>query len=998
MRFSGCSMLKFLQIIPLKRIFIFLAVVSLFGESVSAETKSAAEILQSLQTARQEIIPNSVRSWVANQAVQYLQSRSKDTLGKNLSSQEVFQKFAENPALLDTLDWGRNKNSIETKIFTELTDYFDQAKVQKTLLACPQLKDHTRYSAEMAAGAAKYSTVCDGLYSRKIMVYTVPGKKERIDVPLFAWPAGFEDALNASATSLLAESYEPSPPNTPPWMPPLEKLREKYNGYPVEIIAALETRRDAYERTLGKNLQEKLRLQARHANSEPKKPIVILAKDLVEKDCRLCSPGQKKRLQSRLQLQAAREERAGNLNPISPKEIRHQLCHDLRNAEYPFDEVVQIEAAKAFGKPSGSFRGMKMDKAVIQAKQTKEALYEERRSILGRLSRMEGDRKLILTEEMTVLTANSPGHILLRCDIKSEANDLKIVSASIESARKKIDAFQAKLNEIAAPTSNEPQSLDAQNIELMKLSPATMGEALMQSSVDGSVYACKLAGKIGKTEQDAQSVELMKLWGVGAVSAAVPLFGLAYGSVAGLTYTALATGATLAYANDQWDQSKEAESLSAEIRRDAIGLGGDDWKLEQSQEAYAKYRELKWNAILSGAMTIPEWAGMVKGVLSSQLARNVKNATATSKIEIQASPLLKEIEETIAQKSATGAAKDVIQESAEVVRIEKVTAPQVEVIPSVPRGKKAKFKDWKAKHLQELPPETNAEFLKMSIADVQKNVNSANVLAIHKVGDIKSMTRFYVVELDNGIVGIYKPDGPFQLTTEGKRYANSGIEVAVSAVDDYYGLGLVPATVETEIFIGVSHNGMTRGSFQLFEPATQTGFEIVEAGGIISHREAFKIDLFDSLIDNTDRHLENLLVRKDGSAVAIDHSRSFAPGEKLYNSWTGFHSRKPGFSVNTRTQKLKDMKFYSVVTGEKSIAQPFSQRGMYSDADAKQFLTSEEGTRFLEKLKSTTKENIAGHLRKRAPSLSRREIAVYSTRIERRSRLLVEYADSILKK
>ena len=47
------------------------------------------------------------------------------------------------------------------------------------------------------------------------------------------------------------------------------------------------------------------------------------------------------------------------------------------------------------------------------------------------------------------------------------------------------------------------------------------------------------------------------------------------------------------------------------------------------------------------------------------------------------------------------------------------------------------------------------------------------------------------------------------------------------------------------------------------------------------NRLSFKVRLFDNLIYNTDRHLNNILVTKDFQIRLIDHSRSFRPFDAL---------------------------------------------------------------------------------------------------------------------
>jgi hypothetical protein len=98
-------------------------------------------------------------------------------------------------------------------------------------------------------------------------------------------------------------------------------------------------------------------------------------------------------------------------------------------------------------------------------------------------------------------------------------------------------------------------------------------------------------------------------------------------------------------------------------------------------------------------------------------------------------------------------------------------------------------------------------------------------------------------------------------------------EIAAYHVDRIIGLGLVPATVER-------HIGGRVGSLQWFVESMMPEAERVEKKIPPPDHEAWarlmqKVSLFDQLIANVDRHLNNLLVTKDFDVRLIDHSRSF---------------------------------------------------------------------------------------------------------------------------
>ncbi|MGH9257942.1 MAG: hypothetical protein ACRD3C_25560 [Vicinamibacterales bacterium] len=104
-------------------------------------------------------------------------------------------------------------------------------------------------------------------------------------------------------------------------------------------------------------------------------------------------------------------------------------------------------------------------------------------------------------------------------------------------------------------------------------------------------------------------------------------------------------------------------------------------------------------------------------------------------------------------------------------------------------------------------------------------------------------------------------------------------EIPGYVVDRIIGLGMVPATVERNI------NGQV-GSLQFWVTSMMPEAQRVRKKVSPPDTEAwnrlmFKVRLFDNLIYNTDRHLNNILVTKDFQIRLIDHSRSFRSFEQL---------------------------------------------------------------------------------------------------------------------
>jgi hypothetical protein len=100
-------------------------------------------------------------------------------------------------------------------------------------------------------------------------------------------------------------------------------------------------------------------------------------------------------------------------------------------------------------------------------------------------------------------------------------------------------------------------------------------------------------------------------------------------------------------------------------------------------------------------------------------------------------------------------------------------------------------------------------------------------------------------------------------------------EIAAYEIDKIMGLGMVPSTVER------TYRGQ-KGSVQFWVDSMMSELEH-RAKKITSpepenfNREMFKARLFDNLLYNTDRNLQNLLITKEWELILIDHSRAFRP-------------------------------------------------------------------------------------------------------------------------
>jgi hypothetical protein len=100
-------------------------------------------------------------------------------------------------------------------------------------------------------------------------------------------------------------------------------------------------------------------------------------------------------------------------------------------------------------------------------------------------------------------------------------------------------------------------------------------------------------------------------------------------------------------------------------------------------------------------------------------------------------------------------------------------------------------------------------------------------------------------------------------------------EIAAYEIDKIIGLEMVPATVER------TYKG-AKGSLQFWVDSIMSEAEHLKRKAQSPNPDAFnelmfKTRLFDQLVYNTDRNLQNLLITKDWELVLIDHSRAFRP-------------------------------------------------------------------------------------------------------------------------
>lgn len=122
-----------------------------------------------------------------------------------------------------------------------------------------------------------------------------------------------------------------------------------------------------------------------------------------------------------------------------------------------------------------------------------------------------------------------------------------------------------------------------------------------------------------------------------------------------------------------------------------------------------------------------------------------------------------------------------------------------------------------------------------------------------------------------------------------KDHDNWRFEVAAYELDKLFGLGMVPPTVERRI-------GGRKGDLQHWVTGTtMQSFEETPRDLEVWRQQVSVMWLFDDLIANIDRHLNNAMVSPEHRLILIDNSKTFRSYRDLLNdldaNGTGTHAR-----------------------------------------------------------------------------------------------------------
>ncbi len=169
---------------------------------------------------------------------------------------------------------------------------------------------------------------------------------------------------------------------------------------------------------------------------------------------------------------------------------------------------------------------------------------------------------------------------------------------------------------------------------------------------------------------------------------------------------------------------------------------------------------------------------------------------------------------------------------------------------------------------QSLPP------LWPDAAEIEHFLKKAKITEKVKIGEGVTRSEKATLEMDGRIVyAIYKRvDG---------NYDNWRHELAAYELDKLLGLGMVPPTVQRGSWRG-------KGCLQLWvEGETMHRSEQVPTDAETWRQQISLMWLFDDLIGNVDRHLNNAMISPQNRLILIDNSKSFQAKRTLINNLNG---------------------------------------------------------------------------------------------------------------
>ncbi|MBU6154212.1 MAG: hypothetical protein KGP28_07905 [Bdellovibrionales bacterium] len=548
------------------------------------------------------------------------------------SLDELPAYFAAHPEMNSALTLDHSKGL--GRVVTEFNLLLQDIRVGEKLKDC----DTGKRSAGIKNGMSGHDP-CQGNRLLKSNIYSGVGKsgdKIEYSSPLPTFVSGNVGEILAFST--MTNFFDEKNDGKDPFRPTLEQVKKanpqsKTDGEFATAAVLAEVRGHAYKQAITREIRNRMSLIYQYQKTSGGKSwdeMKGLIASSVESDCKHCTPAMMDEVQKSVQGALIRDiENQVLKKSEDPGAIVEKLCSGMKKNGFPFKGGPEEKEIKDRyqNRRTNTLKGIhdvKFDLQLLNQQETMELseVQSKRKAILGKMVQEGGDGLLLLTQAMSELSGPYPQETKLKCDASSKTKDAALVTAAANEAIGKTKEYASKLNSILKPGRLDEESQKAELDELVKIAPGAVGEALNYSHPFAASMVCNSLSRLQREDNIQAFTDGAVMWGatvVGVVAIIATQGAAAPIVMAGVAASAVAGAGAAIYS---WDQSGEAEKLAMEYRNAAIALGGNPDLLGLSQEEFYRYKEHRFNAVLSGAFSAVEFASLI--ATGAKLGKSMK--------------------------------------------------------------------------------------------------------------------------------------------------------------------------------------------------------------------------------------------------------------------------------------------------------------------------------------------------------------------------------------
>ena len=592
------------------------------------------QIVEIMRMARDPDLTRSQKMEAAQKGLDYIRAQVGEGQLKSIT-EDTFK----DPELEKKLGFYETKGL--GAVYTEFNQLIRDIEVNDKLQACHAGKG--AHSRAIQQGMTQADPCSRGQVTMKYLYYN--GKKDG-DVTVYQHqsPAYSYSQVNALLqVGSLGRFFDEKNDGKNPYNPTLEQVKKanpnlKENAELNGVAAVSELRGNIYREAIQREIQNKLSLDYRY--SEPEKTdvdIKLLAHQYIKDDCKHCTTEMKNQIFKSIGHLWDKEKNT-DAKRKSIQQISENLCAELKQQGYWFEPSRkahelqrQSSAMPLFGNYESSAEmspGQNMDSGQILEKNAK---------ILVQISQKGNDFALLLTDALTKSKSGEEKDIQLKCSDESLAHDQALVRKAYQEAKAKTEAFSKSINDNIHPNDHSGKTHTKDIEHLVRFAPTAVGLALQDSKTDPAMagFICGVLKNVENEKRADAALDSLIMWG-GTIAGGVATIATA-GAAGPFFYAGLAASASVNLATTyySWDKSGEAHELAKQYAKAAIAQGGDPALMNMSREEFEKFKQYRFDAILSGAFTAGEVASLItigakSGKSLATINRELKEAALDS--------------------------------------------------------------------------------------------------------------------------------------------------------------------------------------------------------------------------------------------------------------------------------------------------------------------------------------------------------------------------------